>query len=93
MTLAIDQIATQLNLSPEKLLHDSLRAYVAQQQRLAAMDIADLRDRYGVLTPEELNVRIQSGAIYSHPAWEDLIEWEHLVKHLRQLDDLSGALN
>jgi hypothetical protein len=93
MALAIEQIARKLNVPPEKLLRESLLAYVAQQERLTEMDVADIRERYGVTTPEELASRIESGAIYSHPAWEDLIEWENLREHLRQLNELRASLN
>ncbi|MGH2520907.1 MAG: hypothetical protein ACRDH2_00250 [Anaerolineales bacterium] len=93
MTLAIEQVAHKLNVSPEQLLRESLRAYVAQQERSAQLDIADLQDRYRVSTAEELLARIKAGEIYSHPAWEDLIEWEHLNAYLKALSDLRAALN
>ena len=80
-------------MPPETLLRESLLAYVEQQERLTEMDIADLRDRYHVSTPEELKARIEAGSIYSHPAWEDLIEWEQLQAYLKQLAELRTSLN
>ena len=93
MTLAIERVAQKLNLPPDKLLRDSLLAYLAQQERLTELDIADLRDRYNVSSPEELSARIQAGQIYSHPAWEDLIEWEHLNAYRQELSELIATLN
>ena len=93
MALAIEQVAQKLNVLPETLLRESLLAYVEQQERLTEMDIADLRDRYHVSTPEELKARIEAGSIYSHPAWEDLIEWEHLNAYRQELSELRAALN
>ena len=90
MTLAIEQVAQKLNLPPESLLQESLLAYVAQQERLTEMDIADLRDRYSVSSSDELSARIEKGEIYSHPAWEDLIEWEHLQAYLKRLSELKS---
>ena len=95
MTLAIEQVAQKLDLDLplEKLLEEMVRAYVAQQERLTELDIADFRDRYRVSSPEELSARIEKGEIYSHPAWEDLIEWENLQAYLKRLSDLSASLN
>jgi hypothetical protein len=93
MTLTIEQVAQKLEIPLERLLHESLLAYVAQQERLTDQDIADLRDRYGVSTPKELSARIEKGEVYSHPAWEDLIEWENLQAYLKQLSELRASLN
>ncbi len=92
MTLALNQVAQTLQLSPEKLWRESLRAYLSRQQRALQIDIADLQDRYGVATVNELARRIEQGEIYSHPAWEDLIEWENLLAHLQRLDQLEATV-
>jgi hypothetical protein len=36
----------------------------------------------------ELRARIERGEIYSHPAWEDAIEWEHPETHVTNLERL-----
>ncbi len=90
MTITLEKIAHTLQISPEQLWSESLRAYISREKRLAQMDIADLQDRYGVSDPQELTERIQSGEIYSHPAWEDLIEWENLLAHIERLDQLQA---
>jgi hypothetical protein len=71
---------------------ESLRAYISREKRLAQMDIADLRDRYGVSDLQELTARIKAGEIYSHPAWEDSIEWENLLAHIERLDQLQATV-
>jgi hypothetical protein len=71
------------------LRRESLRAFISREKRLAQMDIADLQDRYGVSDLQELTARIKAGAIYSHPAWEDSIEWENLLAHIERLDQLQ----
>ena len=93
MALAIEQIAQKLNVPVEKLVQESLLAYVAQQERLTELDILDIRDRYKVATPEEFSAKIQAGEIYSHPAWEDLIEWEQLNAYRKRLSELRASLN
>lgn len=88
MVMALEQEAKTLQVSPEELWQQSLDAYVACEQRLAQLDIADFQDRYGMASMAELRRKIESGAIYSHPAWEDLIEWENLSSHVQRLDAL-----
>ncbi len=91
MTIALEKAAHTLQMAPEQLWQESLQAYVSREKRLAHMDIADLQDRYRVTDPQELTKRIQAGEIYSHPAWEDLIEWENLLDHIERLDQLYAS--
>jgi hypothetical protein len=93
MTIALEDVARRLQMSPEQLWRESLRAYISREKRLAHMDIADIQDRYRVANPEELTRHIKSGEIYSHPAWEDLIEWENLLAHIERLDQLQLSVS
>ncbi len=93
MTIALEKAAHTLQISPEQLWQESLRAYVSREKRLTRMDIADLKDRYGVSDPQELTKRIKAGEIYSHPAWEDSIEWENLLAHIERLDQLQTSVS
>lgn len=92
MTLALDQVAQVLHLSPEELWRESLHAYLVRHKRVLQNDIADLQDRYGVASATELAQKIEQGEIYSHPAWEDLIEWENLLAHLERLTQLETEM-
>lgn len=78
MTISLEQMAAELTVSPAELQQRSLRAFADLELRLVNLDIADLQDRYGVRTAAELQMRIQQGHIYAHPAWEESIEWEQL---------------
>ena len=93
MTIALEKAAHTLQISPEQLWQESLRAYVSREKRLTRMDIADLQDRYGVSDPQELTKRIKAEEIYSHPAWEDSIEWENLLAHIERLDLLYAPVS
>lgn len=93
MTLALDQVAQVLQLSPEQLWRESLRAYLLRQKRVLQIDIADLQDRYGVASATELAQRIEQREIYSHPAWEDLIEWENLLAQVARLSKLEQDID
>lgn len=89
MVIALEQAAEALQITPEELWRQSLEAYVSREKRLAQLDIADVQDRYGVTSCAELKEKIEIGAIYSHPAWEDLIEWENLLAHVERLERLG----
>jgi hypothetical protein len=88
MVMALEQVAETLQVSPKDLWRQSLDAYLMREKRLAQLDIADFQDRYGVTSIAELRQKIERGTIYSHPAWEDLIEWENLASHVQRLDSL-----
>ena len=81
----IKDIAQELNIAPETLWKESLLAYLTSEMRLVEMDIRDIQDRYRSRTPQELRQKIESNQIYSHPAWEEMIEWENLVAHQSML--------
>lgn len=92
MIPVLEDAAQELNIAPDSLWRESLGAYIARELRLTDLDIADLQDRYGVLSPEELKAKIDSGDIYSHPAWEEMIEWENLAAYRTRLARLQSSL-
>lgn len=85
MNPKLDQISRDLNISSEELLNRSLLAYLEHELRLAEEDIADLRDKYQVASRKELEEKIKTKEIASHPAWEDLIAWENTDKYIEKL--------
>ncbi len=93
MTVAVEQVAQILDLSPDELYRRSLAAFLEREMRLVQLDIADLQDRYGVSTRSELVAKIERGEIYSHPAWEDSIEWENLEAYARRLAQLQSEIS
>ena len=93
MTVAIAQIARELTMSRSELERRSLEAFIERERRLVNLDIADLQDRYGVRTARELANRIETNAIYSHPAWEEMIEWERLEAYLERLTNWQTELS
>ncbi len=90
--LLIKEIAEQLQIPSKELVEGGAIAYLERELRLAERDIADLRDRYGVLSPEQLEQLITTGRVYSHPAWEDLIVWENTLHHMDKLNELLGRM-
>lgn len=86
MVMVLEQVAETLQVSPEELWRQSQDAYIQREKRLAQLDVADVQDRYAVSSPAELRQKIENGSVYSHPAWEDLIEWENLQAHTLLLE-------
>lgn len=89
----IEQVASELRLPVDGLMQRSVRAFLLQEQRAVQMDIADFRDRYNVADVAELRRQIEQGETYSHPAWEDSIEWEQLETYRNQLEQLLGMVS
>jgi hypothetical protein len=92
----VDEDTLLLELSklmgePEAVvIRQGMLALIEKELRLAEEEIAQIRERYDVLSKESLLEAIQSGRIASHPAWEDYIVWknkEHHSARLRQLVD------
>ncbi len=92
MVPVLEDVAQKLNIAPDALWQESLNAYIVRELRLIDLDIADLQDRYDVASPDELKAKIDAGDIYSHPAWEDMIEWENLTAYRTQLIQLQASL-
>jgi len=82
----VERVARELNMPLDGLMQRSLQAFLRQEVRAVQMDIADFQDRYGVSAAGELRAQIDQGKVYSHPAWEDAIEWERLEDHLKRLE-------
>ena len=61
MTL-LERAATRLNVVPEKLERESLRAYLERNLRLVESELYMLAQRYGVQTVEELDRPFSLGA-------------------------------
>ena len=92
MSISIAQISKEFNIPTEELTKRSLLAFLEHELRLAEEDIAVIREKYLVATRSELEKNIKSKKIYSHPAWEDLIAWENIEKHIGKLKKLIGSI-
>lgn len=89
----VEHIASELQISVDGLMQRSVRAFLTQEMRAVQLDIADFRDRYKTANFAELRKKIEQGGIYSHPAWEDAIEWERLEAYLKRLERLLGEVS
>jgi hypothetical protein len=88
VSMEVERVARELNMPLDGLMQRSLQAFLRQEGRAVQMDIADFQDRYGAATAGELRAQIEQGKVYSHPAWEDAMEWERLEDHLKRLESM-----
>ncbi len=86
MTAVLEMIAEEFVISAQELERRSLLAFIERERRLTQMDVADLQDRYSVQQASELARKIENRQVYSHPAWEELIEWEQLEGYGARLE-------
>lgn len=90
--MLLEQIATQLNILPEKLERESLKVYLQRNLRLIESELFGLARRYGVRSVTELDEKIQQGAFHEDESFEDFFRFDHLEserrKHLEILETL-----
>ncbi len=75
-------LSQKLGISETELIYKGVLAFIQSEIRLAESEIADIRDRYGVFSLEELYKAIQDGSVVEHPAWEDYIVWKNKLAHI-----------
>ena len=86
------KVSKELGIPEEELIEKGLIAFLEKELHLAEQDIANLRNRYGVSSPQQLEELISARKIYSHPAWEDLIMWENILQHMEKVKKLLGRI-
>jgi len=82
-------LSQQTGLPETELVHKGLLAYIQNEIRLAELEIANIRERYGVFSKEELYQAIEEGNVVEHPAWEDYIIWQNKLAHISNLRHLA----
>lgn len=91
MTL-LERAATRLNVVPEKLERESLRAYLERNLRLVESELYMLAQRYGVQTVEELDKAIQSGRFHEKDTFEEFFRFDYLENERQTLRELLEQL-
>ncbi|MBI4318142.1 MAG: hypothetical protein HY675_06605 [Chloroflexi bacterium] len=92
MAVNLAEISRRLNISPEELVKRSVLSFVAHEIRQAEWEISDIKERYAVSSPSELEDGIKNKVVHSHPAWEDLIHWENLGDYVARLRAIEEEL-
>jgi len=83
-----ENIASQLQLSPQELIRTSLQTYLNHQLRLVESQLLTLSQKYGAQTVTEFDRLVRDGQLHEAEAFEDFFEFDHLEAErdmLRQL--------
>ena len=86
------EVATKLDMTPERLKHDSLRTYLERKLRITESELFSLARRYGVRTVLELDQAIQAGRFHEPEAFEDYFRFDHLENEQSSLRELLAQL-
>jgi len=86
-TVSATRISKIVGVSEEEIINRSLISFIEREIRLTEADIADIRERYDVISKEELYEAIKKKKIASHPAWEDYIVWKNKERYIADLKD------
>jgi hypothetical protein len=90
--MLLEQVASQLDILPEKLERDSLRVYLERDLRLVESELFTIASRYGVSTVAELDQKVQSGIFHEEDAFEDFFRLDHLEVEREKLVGLLRNL-
>jgi len=88
----LERAATRLNVVPEKLERESLRAYLERNLRLVESELYMLAQRYGVQTVEELDKAIQYGRFHEKDTFEEFFRFDYLENERQTLRELLEQL-
>ncbi len=81
------RISKIVGVSEEEIINKSLISFIEREIKLSEADIADIRERYNVMSKEELYEAIKTKKIASHPAWEDYIIWKNKEWYVEDLKE------
>lgn len=86
--LTLQAVAEELSLPEETLLQQSLMAFLLREISLIEAEIGQLRERYALLRPADLEQAISEGRVIAHPAWEDYIDWQNSIEAIQSIRTL-----
>jgi hypothetical protein len=84
------ELSNALAMPESEVIRKGLLAFIEKEIRLAEWEIAQIRERYDVLSKESLYKAIENGEIPGHPAWEDYIVWKNKEAHIARLRQMLG---
>lgn len=81
------RISKIVGVSEGEIINKSLISFIEREIKLSEADIADIHERYNVMSKEELYEAIKTKKIASHPAWEDYIIWKNKERYVEDLKE------
>ncbi len=90
--MLLEQVATRLNTTSERLERDSLRVYLERKLRVTESELFLLGQRYGVQTVFELDAAVQTGRFHEPEAFEDYFRFDYLESERESLREMLSEL-
>ncbi len=88
----LERVSKVLGVPPKELVKKGLEGLLEAQLRICFAEINEVKTRYEVKSPTELEKKIENGAIAEHPAWENLIVLENLEERAKKIREELVAL-
>lgn len=83
------EMSSIMALPEPEVVRKGLLSLMEKEIRLAELEIASIRERYGVFSVGSLYKAIEDGRIPEHPAWEDYIVWKNKEAHIAHFHELA----
>lgn len=83
--MELKEISRDLNLPEEEILFKGIETFLDRELKNAYLEINKFKLKYQVISPKELEKKIETKEVAEHPGWEDAIEWENLHKKVDQI--------
>ena len=87
-----ETIAKELDVTPDALLHESLRTYLEQRMMKIESQRFLLLKKYGVADISELNQKVQAGAVRENESYEDYFILDHLEAEKEKIREILHTL-
>jgi hypothetical protein len=87
--MLVSEMSDLMDLPETEVVRKGLFSLMEKEIRLAEMEIANIRERYGVFSLDALYRAIQNGDVPEHPAWEDYIVWKNKEAQIARLRALA----
>ncbi len=88
MSSIVEVVAKRLGIPREKLEREAVGVWLRRRLTLVEAGISEILAKYGVRNANELEEHIRKGKVDEHPAWEDLVMLERLLKEKEKLNEL-----
>ena len=89
--MLLEQVATRLNTTPDRLEHDSLRVYLEHKLRVTESELFLLARGYGVQTISEFDAAVQAGRFHESESFEDYFRFDYLESGARPCVNSSAS--
>jgi len=88
----VGEVESVLGVPGETVIIEGLKRFLVDKIVENEKIMRELSARWRVAGYLELEEKIRRGEVQEHPAWEDVILWEHLTVHTQKLKELLGKV-